>query len=128
MQQTNNLGTLIDKLYELREKKRLLEAEIRSINLHQAEIETELKMLMEDAGIQNTGINGVKVSLVTEIQPAVQDWDQVYEYIRESGDFHLLHRRFSAGPYREMLQMGQAVPGVEPTEITKISMRKVAKS
>ena len=47
----------------------------------------------------------------------------MHQHILDTKQFELLQKRMSATAWRELLQMGQAVPGVKATELTKINFR-----
>ena len=63
------------------------------------------------------------VSIKKEIVPTVEDWDSVHQHIIDTGQFELMQKRMSATAYRELQQMGQEVPGVVPTELTRMNFR-----
>ena len=56
------------------------------------------------------------------VHPHVIDWDLVHEYVRENNAFHLMYKQLTAGAYREVLDAGEIVPGVEPYEKETISI------
>jgi hypothetical protein len=73
--------------------------------------------------LENAKIDGVSISVSEQTMPSVNDWGAFYDFIRQNDAFYMLQRRVSTGPYREMLQMEQDVPGVEPYVQRKINMR-----
>ena len=78
---------------------------------------------MEDQGIDRTGNDRCSVSIKIETVPTVEDWDAVYKHILSTEQFELLHKRMSASAYRELLSLDMELPGVKPTDVTRINYR-----
>ena len=78
---------------------------------------------MEDQGLDQIANDVCTVSKKIDVVPTVEDWDVVHQHILDTKQFELLQKRMSATAWRELLQMGQAVPGVKATELTKINFR-----
>ena len=104
-----DLATLLEQEKELKHTKTMLETQIA----------TSLKEQRIDRG----GNDQCTVSIKQEIVPTVDDWDTLHQHIIDTKQFELLQKRMSATAYRELLQMGQAVPGVTSTELTRINFR-----
>lgn len=117
------LGELIAKREQLRDQKRALNAELAEIDAALTENESDLLTALDAAGLEHAKIDGVSVSISEQTMPSVTDWDALYGFIRDNDAFYMLQRRVSTGPYREMLQMEQEVPGVEPYVQRKVNMR-----
>jgi len=64
------------------------------------------------------------VSMAEETQPAVTDWEALYEYIKDNDAFYFLQRKINAAPFRELLSTGESLVGVSPIQVRKISVRK----
>ncbi|MGA1777114.1 MAG: hypothetical protein ACO39G_08560 [Flavobacteriaceae bacterium] len=103
------LVTLLDQEKELKRTKDMLE--------------TQIATSLKEQGIDRVGNDQCTVSIKQEIVPTVEDWDALHRHILDTQQFELLQKRMSATAYRELLQMGQAVPGVTSTELTRINFR-----
>ena len=57
----------------------------------------------------------------------VTDWDEVYKYVKKTGEFDLLQKRMSDVAYRERLDAGKPVPGTEPFIVVNLSLTKSSK-
>ena len=104
-----DLATLLEQEKELKHTKTMLE--------------TQIATSLKEQGIDRVGNDQCTVSLKQEIVPTVDDWDMLHQHIIDTKQFELLQKRMSATAYRELLQMGQAVPGVTSTELTRINFR-----
>jgi len=117
------MDTLLSELHEVRSNlKELLEKE-SALKKIKGELETELVIMLEGQGIDQISNDKATISIKKEIVPTVENWDVFQEYIAETGMFELMQKRASATAYRELQQMGQDVPGVKATELTKVNFR-----
>lgn len=119
----SNLGDMIDRHNELRNEKRRLNEQLKQVNEDIFHSEAAVLEALDAAGLEHAKIDGVSVSVTEQTMPNVTDWDQLYDFIRQNDAMYMLQRRVSTGPYREMLQMEQEVPGVEPYVQRKVNMR-----
>ena len=54
----------------------------------------------------------------------VDDWELLYEYIRNTGEFELMQKRLAVRAAGERLDDVLSLPGVRTTEVDKLSVRK----
>jgi len=80
---------------------------------------------MDDEGLSRTANSMASVSINEDIVPDVTDWDKLYEHVQETGDFSLIQRRVSSTAYRELLKLGEQVPGLESRTIRRINFRSL---
>lgn len=118
------LDELIDKLFDLREQRRELDQKVAAVN---EQIEEHKLQLLDR--FRETGTDYARGSLAsatrTEMQvPKIEDWGKVSQWVMENNGLYLLHRRVSAGPWKELLDAGTEVPGIEPFTKIDISLRK----
>lgn len=114
----------IDKLFDLREQQRALKAAIKAVNAEYETLHDELIRTCDGAG--TVSARGTKASIViTETQlPRIEDWGLVSEWIMENDALYLCHRRISSGPWKELRDSGQNVPGITPFTKRAISLTK----
>ena len=118
-----NLDQLLSKLSTSKAKLRELQEEESIYKRTISELEGHILYQLENQGIDRVGNDMCTVSIKKEIVPTVEDWDFVHKHIIDTGQFELLQKRMSATAYRELQQMGQEVPGVKATELTRINFR-----
>lgn len=119
------MGTIIDRLYELRAEKSDLNDKIKVINIEMESLEATLMgKLDEEETIKACG-KTAGVTITTLVVPNVTDWDAVHQYVVEHQACYLLEKRLSAAPWRELLAMGDQIPGTEPFEKRSLSLRKL---
>ena len=112
----NDLATTRQAIVKLTEQERILKSK-------KEDLETQIIISLNDQGIDRVGNDACTVSIKQEIVPTVRNWDAVHEHVLATGQFELMQKRMSATAYRELIQMGQDVPGVEATELTRMNFR-----
>ena len=73
-----SLGAQIDKMWDIREKKRTLEASIKDLDGQLATIEAELMEDMEANGVDKMTGKHAGVSITSNTVAHVTDWDEMY--------------------------------------------------
>lgn len=116
-------GTTVDALIELRNKKRDLEASVKSLEGQIEDVQSQLLEDMEAAGVEKLSGKLGTVSISTSVVANVEDWDALYPYIAKNKLWHLLQRRVSDPAYRELLEAGKKVPGVQPFNKKRLNLR-----
>ena len=123
MTEESNINELINKLADARESINSLVDKRKGFVQKKMDLESRLVAVMEDQGIDRTANDRATISVKTETMPSAEDWDQIYKHILATEQFELLHRRLSAQAFREILALGQAVPGVRSTDVVRINYR-----
>ena len=123
MTEESNINELINKLADARESINSLDEKRKGFVREKMDLESRLVAVMEDQGIDRTANDRATISVKTETMPSAEDWDQIYKHILATEQFELLHRRLSAQAFREILALGQAVPGVRSTDVVRINYR-----
>lgn len=119
----SSLGSKIDHLHTLREKKRALEKEAESISQEMKLREDELIQEMQASGLSKMTGSKATVSISESVKPNVQDWDSFYKFIARHKYFHLLERRPSVTGCRELFETRGKIPGVVPFVLRSLNLR-----
>jgi hypothetical protein len=118
------LGDKIDRMFDLREQKRLLTDQIKEIDEEYNEIRDALMGQMTELGTETARATLAQATLTQAVVPTVKDWDELYQYIKDNDALYLLERRPSVGAFRELFQGGEQIPGVEPYTKFDVSLRR----
>ncbi len=121
-----SVGAVIDQIWAVREEKRRLESQVKEVGLKIEELETALMERLEAEGLDKATGTKASVSVGSSVVADVQDWDAFWAYILKNKFTHLLQRRVSEPAYRELLDAGKKVPGVQPFTKRKLNVRTVA--
>lgn len=123
--QSQNLGNIIDELYAVKQEKKEVDAVSKKLGEQISKLEQDVRNTMADVGIsQATGANA-KVTVSEKTVATIQDWEETCNWIAETGSFYLLQRRISSTAYKDLLDAGEGVPGLKPTELPNLSIRKI---
>lgn len=117
------IGSKIDQLFSLREKKRALEKQVEALQKEISDQEVILIDQMDKEGVDRAAGKFASVSITESVKPSVTDWDIFYKYIKRSGFFHLLERRPSVTGCRELFETKGKIPGVVPFTKRSINLR-----
>lgn len=122
----SKLGSGADALYELRTERLKLEKRVKELKAEEArQSEILIKALQDQNLIGARGSVGT-ISLQPQTVPTVEDWSKVEDFILKNDCLYLLQRRISNSAYIEFLNQMGGVPGIAPTTLTKLSLRKAS--
>jgi predicted transcriptional regulator len=118
-----SLGTLVDKLWAIREKRRELDAQVKELEGQASDLESEIMETMAEQGLDKMSGAMASVSITTNTVANVESWDDFLAFVYKKKYGHLLQRRVSDPAYRELLEQGVKVPGVNPFNKQRLNLR-----
>ena len=121
----DRLDERIDELYKIRDKVRQLTAQIKELNADFKQKHDDLIRTMDEVGTPTARGSLASVVITETTVPTIEDWGKVSEWVMENDAIYLLHRRISSGPWNELRDAGQNVPGVTPFTKRAISLTKL---
>jgi len=104
-----------------------INATLKEAKKVKAGYEERLLAAMEAAGTDTVKNENGTFSRRETLQPVAEDWDLIYDYVRENDAFHLLYRSILGGSYRELIAAGETVPGVKSFNKVTLSVHKPTK-
>jgi hypothetical protein len=118
------IGSMIDDINKLRERKRKLTAEVDEIEKEYKTLEEEIKGRLMAEGMDKASGKTATVSISKNIVANVVDWEKVCAYVKRTGNFQLFQRRISDPAFRELLEKKKsAIPGMESFEKLSLNLR-----
>ena len=99
---TPTVGSLIDKLDDLREKKRKADLIVKELETQYSELDTVLMQRLQAEGMQKASGKKATYSLGEEVVATVNDWDIAWKTIAKQPQ--LMQRRISNPAFRELLE------------------------
>jgi hypothetical protein len=125
---SNDIGARIDMLYELREQRLGIEKRVKELKEQEVSMRNEIFELLASMGLTKASgalaTCGIKVTNV----PLVEDWDTLWGYIQQTGEFDLVQKRISVTAWRARFDDGVTIPGVSKVEDVDISLTKASRS
>ena len=116
-------GETVNALADVRQQIKGLNDQLSALNERKQQLEGSLIRGMEAIGLKRLATDNATISVATEMMPQVTDWEAFGPYVIQNEALHLLHRRVSAAACRELTAEGEAIPGVEMHELTKLNFR-----
>lgn len=122
-----NIGAIIDKLWSLREEKRLLAMKEKELNADIEVLETQLYERMDKEGTTKSAGAKASVSLGTTDVFQIEDFDLFAAYVGKNKFYHLFERRVSQLAAREIFEKKGTLPGLTTYTKRKINLTTTSK-
>lgn len=123
--QAPTMGFLIDSLHEVREQKRILNAQLKELDERYDGLQNQLLQMMDAEGVAKSTGRLATASVTESTQFNIENWDAFCEFMRKGKHFHLVQRRVSAPAVREMCGLKGPVPGLAPFTKREINLRNL---
>ena len=102
-----------------------LNKQLKELRAEQDYLDVLLLKKMDAEGVSRTANDAASVSINEDTVPNVDDWDALYAHVTNTQDYSLLQRRVSSTAYKELLKMGEQVPGLSPRTVRRVNFRKL---
>jgi hypothetical protein len=122
VQQPQSLGAMIDLMADLRAQRRDLSKQVDELTAQMASLETRLIAKLDEEDLNSSRGKTAYATISEDIVPQIENWDDVYAYIKENDAFYLLQRRMTVTAYRELVESGDSLPGANPLKKRSISI------
>jgi hypothetical protein len=119
------LGRLIDAAWEVREKKRAVQAQLDSLDAEIAKIEGTILARLDAEEVDTGRGKKASVSISESTVFSISDFDVFTKYVKKSGYFHLFQRRVTDLAAREIFQSKGKVPGLTPFTRRRVNLRSL---
>lgn len=120
-----NLNELLESKIDLKDRKDNLNAQLKETKEEESILENVIIKKMEEQGLTRLANDNCSVTVKQELVPQAEDWESIQNYVMETKDFSLLHRRISSASWNESIKLGKDIPGIKPIELTKLNMRRL---
>ena len=122
-----DLGTAIDKLYELRSQRLDVEQVVKTMKSDELALRVHIKQMLDSINLDGAKGSAATAAVITSVDPVAKDWLQIYEFIRENDAFDMLQKRLSSMAVKERWESGILVPGIEKFDNWDLSITKRSK-
>jgi len=122
-----DLGTAIDKLYELRSQRLDVEKVVKTMKSDELALRVHIKQMLDSINLDGAKGSAATAAVITSVDPVAKDWLQIYEFIRENDAFDMLQKRLSSMAVKERWESGILVPGIEKFDNWDLSITKRSK-
>lgn len=119
---SSHLPDLVDQYISLRAQRLVLEKQAEEVKETEELLKDAIISKYREQGMTGLGAKNGFVKMTSAIEPQAQDWLQTWEYIRETNQFDLLHKRLTNTAVKERWAAGIEVPGVGRQEVFRLSV------
>lgn len=118
------VADIMRRMFEIRSERSEIKDRDSELFQEFERLSEQLIAKMEEQGSTRVSCKGLGTAILAKtIVPGVDDWDAVFQFIKDNDAFHLVQRRIATGAFREMLSAGQEVPGIRQVEKVDIGLR-----
>jgi len=119
---SSNLPDLIDNYLSTRHQRLIKDKESEAIKEHEELLKEAIVTKFREQGLKALGAANGIVRMSVLIEPKAVDWLAIYERIKETGEFDLLHRRLASLAVKERWDTGVELPGIIKVEVYKLTV------
>jgi hypothetical protein len=119
---SSHLPDLLSQYITVRAERLALDKQAADVKKFEEELKSAIIAKYKEQGI--TGMGGIlgTVNMSKIEEPVAQDWLSIWGYIRENGEFELLHKRLTNTAVRERWDAGVEIPGVGKQDVYRLSV------
>ena len=128
---TPTIGSLADQRWALKLKKAEADKVVKDIESVIKALETTIIEMLDSQDTRKGEGKLCSISINSSIQPSTVDWDAYIKFVAagkrtdKTAYLHLVQRRVSVEAWRELLEMGVNVPGIEPFTARTLSVTAI---
>jgi len=115
------IGTMIDNLDKIRERKRALDEQVKDLETQYRELSEQILARLAEQGLPKASGRRATVSRSETLVGQLEDWEALTKYISRTKNYQLFERRISAAAFRELFEKKGEVPGIKP--FTKVTLK-----
>ena len=122
------IGSLIDEMHDVREKRRVIAADDKKLVAEFEELEKQLIIQLDSEDTDKGSGRKASASIGTEEAFSFEEntgWDSFMAFVAKHKYFHLVQRRISAPSVRELFASKGKVPGLVPYTKRSINLRNL---
>lgn len=122
----DSVGSLIDEMHDIRERRRELAKEEKQLGQEYEALQASLISSLEATGQTGGSSDIASASIKTTNVANVQDWEVFHKWLRKTNRLYMLERRPAQAAFREYVENSRGhkpPPGVVTFEKTTISLR-----
>lgn len=124
---TLKIGTQIDQLWKLKEKKKVAESAVKEISAKIKEKEDSIFDTISKEKLEGAVGKLARCSIRKSTVGNIVDWNQFCKYMSRTKAWDMVQKRIALQAYRARLEDGKKVPGVEAFTKVSLSLTKLKK-
>ena len=119
------LGACVDMAYTLRAERLEIEKQAEEVKAKETALKDHIIATFSKADIDGAKGKVASASVTRSVKASVKDWPTVQKWIEDHDAWDLMERRLNNKAYRDRLEAGESIPGVEPFDVITLSLTKI---
>lgn len=119
------LGACVDKAYTLRQQRLEIEKKAEKVKAEESALKDHIIATFSKADIEGAKGKVASASISRSTKGNVKEWAEVYAYIDANDAWDLLERRLNNKAYRDRMEAGEKIPGIEAFDVVALSLTKI---
>jgi len=124
---SSHLPDLVNNYISLRAQRLVLDKDVAALKEQEETLKDAIISKFREGSMTACGATNGLVKMTKLVEPVATDWPALWEHIRETGRFELLHKRVANLAVKEHWEAGEVIPGVGQQEVYKLSVSKSTK-
>ena len=123
--QEASLGKIIDRMLVVRDERAALNKQADGLKAEFDQLELQVLQKLDEQDTVQGRSKTATATIATQVVPTIKDWEAFESYIINNNALYLLEKRPAGAAFRELMQQGEVIPGLEPYTKTSISLRRL---
>jgi hypothetical protein len=124
---SSHLPDLVNNYISLRAQRLSLDKDVAALKEQEETLKDAIIVKFREGSMTACGATNGLVKMTRLVEPVATDWPALWEHIRETGHFELLHKRVANLAVKERWEAGEVIPGVGQQDVYKLSVSKPTK-
>ena len=123
---SSQLPDLVNAYISHRTQRLAKEKEVELIKEAEEELKKTIITKFKEQGLKALGADNGIVKMSSTDEPKAENWDEIWNYIKETGEFDLLHKRLTNTAVKARWEDGVLIPGVGKETVYRLTVSGVA--
>jgi hypothetical protein len=121
---SSHLPDLVNQYIAIRAQRLVLDKQADDLKAQEDGLKDVIVSKLREGGMKAIGAANGLVKMSETDEPTATDWPAFWAYIRETGNFEMLHKRVTVTAVKEHWEAGETIPGIGKTTVYKLSVSK----
>lgn len=122
---SQELAALVDQYYDQRQRRLAAKKEVEAMEEEERAMKQQIIDYLKEQETTAIGGHQAVCTLKRKAKAVVEEWAQVYEYVKANDAWDLMYRRINDAAVKQRLEDGIEVPGVGQIWVDELSVNKV---
>jgi len=124
---SSHLPDVVDSYIAIRSHRLLADKAAAELKEQEEELKDTIIAKLREGNMTALGASNDLVKMSVTSEPVATDWPQIWEHVRTTGDFSLLHKRITTTAIKEQWADGVVIPGVIAQDVYRLTVSGVKK-